>query len=302
MRKFLQGLISLTAIGATSFAILYWMVLPLMGAAQAPPDLSGLTGSAKRGAYVAAASGCLACHTDKKKGGKPFAGGHALKTPFGTFYAPNITSDRKFGIGDWSLRQFARALTAGISPKGEHYFPAFPYTSYSAMTGQDIVDLKAYMDTVTAVASAAPRHDLIWPASDRRFLGGWKWLYFKPAKRLQLAQAETGALARGAYLVNVLGHCGECHTQRGLLGGSSSIPLAGNTRGPEGGKVPAIAGMGRRAKGPWSKDDLITSLQMGMTPTGDFLGSSMAKVINHSTSKLTAQDLSAISDYLLSLR
>ena len=301
MRKFIRFITGLAGAGALSFAILYWMVLPILGAPEAPIDLSGLKGDAGRGAYVAAAAGCLACHTDKKKGGKPFAGGHGLKTPFGTFYAPNITPDPVSGIGGWSLEDFARALTAGLSPKGVHYYPSFPYTSYTAMRGQDIVDLKVYLDGVPAVSTRNKPHDLSWPFSDRRFLGGWKAVYFKPAARVR-SHANDNALTRGAYLVNVLGHCGECHTQRGLFGGKSGRPLAGSDNGPGGGKVPAIAGLGIRVDNPWSKDDLILSLQLGMVPSGDFLGGAMAKVVDHSTSKLTAADLAAMATYLMSLR
>ncbi|HHI82829.1 MAG TPA: c-type cytochrome, partial [Rhizobiales bacterium] len=290
MRKLLRGLMWLGALAFAGFGILYWMVLPLLGAAQSPPDLDHLKGDARRGAYIATAAGCYACHTDVKKGGKPYAGKHALKTPFGTFYTPNITPDPQTGIGGWSVTDLTRALTAGVSPAGEHYFPSFPYTSYTGMRAQDIADLKAYLDTLTPVVHANRAHDVRWPFSDRRFLGAWKALFFTQQKLVSGSSDELDPARRGAYLANVLGHCGECHTQRNVLGGMTGKKLAGNTRGPDGGKVPGITAMDKRNT-PWSRQDVLMSLQMGMPPDGDFVGGSMAKVVDHTPSKLKPEDL-----------
>ncbi len=278
----------------------YVLVLPRLGRTDISGRIDGLAGNAGRGKYLVVAGGCIACHTDLKKKGKFLAGGAALKTPFGTFYAPNITPDKTHGIGGWSPVQFANAMLAGLAPNGEHYFPSFPYTSYAAMKLQDVADIKSYLDTVEPVSQPSRPHEIGWPFSDRNLVGIWKELFFRTATFD--AQPDKGAnWNRGAYLVNVLGHCGECHTQRNFLGGSSGVPLSGNYNGPEGADVPSIRGLAQRKK-PWSKDDVLISLQVGMIPSGDFLGGTMAEVVAHSTGKLTPRDQAAIAEYLISLK
>lgn len=271
----------------------YFVVLPQLGRSVEPVSVEGLAGDPERGAYLAVASGCLTCHTDYRAKGKLLAGGPAIKTPFGVFYGPNITPDPTHGIGEWTLTQFAEALTAGVAPNGTHYFPSFPYTSYVGMRPQDIADIKRYLDTVTPVATPSRRHDLIWPFSDRKAAGAWKLLNFKPR--------PSEKMSRGAYLVNVLGHCGECHTQRDFLGGKTGSPLAGNTNGPDGALVPGLLGLSTNGAA-WTQDDIKLSLQLGMKPNGDFLGDTMAEVVEHSTAKLTDDDRAAIASYLHGLR
>jgi len=271
----------------------YFLALPHLGCSTPPVSVAGLTGDAKRGGYLAIAAGCLTCHTDYKKKGKLLAGGPAIKTPFGTFYGPNITPDETHGIGGWTTEQLSQALTAGVSPNGSHYFPSFPYTAYTRMKPQDIVDLKSYLDTVAAVPSPSRPHELAWPFSDRSVVGGWKLLNFRPSR--------NGDMSRGAYLVNVLGHCAECHTQRDLLGGKTGIPLAGNTNGPDGAKIPGLRALATDGTA-WTADNIKLSLQVGMKPNGDFLGDTMAEVVAHSTGKLSDEDRAAIATYLLSLQ
>lgn len=249
---------------------------------------------ASRGEYILHMSGCAACHTTDS--GTFLAGGRRLKTPFGDFIVPNITPDRATGIGGWSEDDLVRAMTEGISPTGGHYYPSFPYTSYTRMRREDIADLKAYLDTVPAVASAAGPHELGFPFSVRIGNFFWKLLFFAPGEfRPDLARDMEWN--RGAYIVNGPGHCGECHTPRNFMGGiDGARALAGATL-PEGdgGKVPAIAGLG------WSVDDIEYGLETGFTPDGDVLGSSMADVITENTSKLSAADRRAIAVYLKSL-
>lgn len=300
MRKLFKALRALIVLGAIGFVVVYFVVLPNLAVSGEPRGLAAVSGNPEQGKYLASAAGCIACHTRLKKEGKLFAGGPALKTPFGTFYAPNITPDPQHGIGGWTLGQFANALARGVAPDGRHYFPAFPYTSYSGITDQDIADLKAYLDTVPAVPQASRPHALSWPFSDRRFVAAWKAFYFEP-RQFHPQPDRSSDWNRGAYLVNVLGHCGECHTQRDPLGGKTGPPLAGNTRGPEGAKVPSIHNLASASE-PWSKDALVLGLQVGMKPSGDFMGGKMAQVIAHATGKLKPEDLSAIADYLLSLR
>ncbi len=292
MAKLARAVVWLTLIGVVVLVVGYFVVLPQLGRSAQPVSVANLAGDAKRGEYLSIAAGCLTCHTDFKKKGKLLAGGPAIKTPFGTFYGPNITPDKTHGIGGWTLEQFSQALTAGISPDGRHYFPSFPYDSYAAMIPQDIADIKSYLDSVPSIATPSRPHDLPWPFSDRNVLGAWKWLNFNPGR------AE--AMSRGAYLVNVLGHCGECHTQRDLLGGKTGLPLAGNTNGPGGSKVPSLRGLSTDGK-LWTADNIKLSLQVGMKPNGDFLGDTMAEVVAHSTGKLSDEDRAAIATYLISL-
>jgi mono/diheme cytochrome c family protein len=301
MWKVLRWATTTSAFVAVAFVVFYIAVLPMLGEAHENTDLDGLKGDPERGQYLVAAAGCIACHTDTDNKGEFLAGGPALKTPFGTFYGPNITPDTEHGIGGWTVSEFAKALKAGLSPAGDHYFPAFPYTSYAAMSAQDIIDLKSYLDTVPAVAKPSRPHDIAWPLSDRRLIGAWKAIHFEPAK-FEADPNQSDSWNRGAYLVNVLGHCGECHTQRTFLGGKTGPTHAGNSRGPGGSKIPGIRQLRTEDGGTWSRDDVEMALQIGMKPSGDFMGDVMAEVVEHSTAKLTDADRAAVAEYLMSLK
>ncbi|WP_193371096.1 cytochrome c [Pelagibius marinus] len=253
-----------------------------------------------RGAYVFKAAGCLACHTDSKGGGAPLAGGRPLKTPFGTFYSPNITPDPATGIGAWNEADFVTALRHGTSPQGDPYYPAFPYTSYSGMTDQDMRDLFAYLMAQPPVARENRAHDLGFPYNMRFTLGIWKAMFFE-AGAFQPVAGKDAQWNRGAYLVRHLGHCGECHSPRGFLGAvDASRELAGNPQGPDGGKVPNLT-PGPGGLGDWSESDIAYALKSGITPDGDFLSDSMGEVIDNATSQLTDEDRTAISIYLKDL-
>lgn len=301
MRKALRIGALFVVLAAAGLALFYVFVLPGFGKEERALNFAGITGDGQRGKYLVEVAGCVTCHTDDKNKGAYLAGGPPLKTPFGTFFAPNITSDKTVGIGSWSVEDLGRALTAGIAPDGSHYFPAFPYTSYRNLKVQDIADLKAYLDTVGAVPKPSRRHKVSWPFSDRRFVGIWKTLYFAPNDDPAWAH-KSGPAAHGAYLVNAVGHCGECHTQRDLLGGKTGPHLGGNTRGPDGTKVPGLRTLTKPDGTHWTVDDIVMSLKVGMTPSGDFLGDEMAKVVEHATSKLTPSDLQAMARYIRSLR
>lgn len=270
-------------------------LIPLLAAAPAAAQ----SGDATRGEYVLNLAGCVACHT-VADGGAFLAGGRELKTDFGSFFTPNITPDRETGIGDWSEADFVRALREGKSPSGGHYYPTFPYTSYTRMTEQDMRDLKAYLDTVPAVRNPVPDHDLPFPFGIRMSMFGWKLLFFDDAP-FTPDPNQSDAWNRGAYIVNGPGHCGECHTPRNLLGVvDSDRPLAGNANGPEGDSVPNIT-PGAGGIGDWDTDDIVSALEIGLLPDGDFVGGAMTDVVDESTSKLTAEDLEAIAVYLSSL-
>lgn len=257
--------------------------------------------SVERGAYVFAAAGCAECHTDKKGHGKPLAGGRALKTPFGTFYSPNITPDPQYGIGRWSDADFRRALREGIGPDGAHYFPVFPYPSFTNMTDADIRDLRAYLFTLRPVAQPNKPHQIKFPFGFRPLMAVWNRLYlargpFRPDP------ARSAAWNRGAYLVRALGHCGECHTPRNALGALDwDRPLSGTERGPEGNTVPNITPDKETGIGGWSERDIAYLLETGFKPDGDVVADGMSEVVDDSTSRLGAEDRTAIVQYLKSL-
>jgi mono/diheme cytochrome c family protein len=255
-------------------------------------------GDAKRGAYLAKAAGCEGCHTEKKDGAVPYAGGRELKTPFGTFYGPNITPHPEAGIGRWSEADFRRALREGVRPDGGHYFPAFPYPSFTQISDADARDLWAFFRSLPPDARKNRPHELRAPYGWRFMVGPWKWLHFTPGPFAADA-ARSAQLNRGAYLVEALGHCGECHTPRNFLGGAKrDRRLAGTASGPEGKSVPNLTPAKLKK---WDDRDLREFLQSGLTPDGDVAAEAMGEVVRNTTSQLSAEDLDAMIAYLRSL-
>ncbi|MGH6932118.1 MAG: c-type cytochrome [Dongiaceae bacterium] len=255
----------------------------------------------ERGAYIFAAAACAACHTNVKEKGALLAGGRALATPFGTFHSPNITADPEHGIGRWSDAEFIRALREGVAPDGSSYFPVFPYTSFTKMTDADMIDLKAYILSLPAVAQPDKPHDIDFPFGWRLTLTPWRWLNFTEGA-LETDFGQSAEWNRGAYLVEALGHCGECHTPRGWLGGlDTDEAFSGTAKGPDGGKVPNITPDEATGIGTWSDRDITGLLKTGILPDGDVVGSVMGEVINQGTSRLTDDDRAAIAAYLRSL-
>lgn len=292
-----RGLAWVAGGGLVALLAGYFLVLPQLGRAAPPPvDLAALTGDPARGEMVFRAGSCAVCHTDVANEGSFLAGGAGLKTVFGTFYGPNITPDPEHGMGAMSLEAFYRALTEGVSPEGEHYFPSFPYTSYVRMTAQDIVDLKAYLDTVDPVAQPSRPHDLSWPFSDRAFVGLWKELAYTP-EPFQEDPAQDAVWNRGAYLATGPGHCGECHTARNSVGALSGPPLQGAKKSGFGEGAPALAGPQATIR-DWEEADISFYLQIGLRPDGDSAGGKMADVIEHGSGYLPAEDLDAMAAYL----
>jgi mono/diheme cytochrome c family protein len=251
-------------------------------------------GDAKKGLYVSKTAGCLGCHTEEKENAQPYAGGRALKTPFGTFYGPNITPHATAGIGRWSEQNFIRALREGRRPDGAHYFPAFPYPSFTKINDADLRDLWAYLRSLPPSSRANQPHDLKFPFAWRWLVWGWKLLFFSPGPFVADA-ARSATLNRGAYLVNALGHCGECHTPRNFLGGpKKSRALAGSKLAKSSNLTPT----GLKKTGD---RDLKEFLLTAMTPDGDVAAEAMAEVVRNTTSQLTPQDLDALIAYLRSL-
>ncbi len=260
------------------------------------------TADVERGAYLFRVGGCKTCHTAPGKGAKPLGGGRVLQTPFGALSAPNISPDMKAGIGAWSEQDFLRAMRLGLSPAGEHYYPAFPYPSYTNMSTGDLLDLWAYLRALAPVAIPAKRVSMPFPFNIRALLGGWKLLFFLPGK-IVAGRDESRGVARGAYLVNGPGHCAECHTGRNFLGSwQQENWLGGTSRGPGGKPVPGITGRSKNGLGEWGHEDIIFAIKYGMLPDGDVVGGSMGLVVEQNLAELSDADARAIADYLKSLR
>src|SRR5215472_9548339 len=225
------------------------------------------------------AGGCFSCHgTPKQEDRTKLGGGLALKTPFGTFKVPNISSDPKFGIGAWSEPEFVNALKSGVGRNGEHLYPAFPYTSYQRMRLDDVRDLFAYLKTLPAVSGRVRDHDLPFPFTFRRAIGLWKFLYLD-GKPFTPDPAKSAELNRGAYLVEGPGHCAECHSPRNLMGGIIAAQRFAGGPNPEGkGWIPNITPKGI---GDWSDKDIAYLLESGQTLDGDSVGGSMAEVVRN---------------------
>jgi mono/diheme cytochrome c family protein len=263
-------------------------------------DIAALApGDAGRGERMFYAGGCASCHAAPKADASAplqLTGGLELKTPFGTFVAPNISQHPTDGIGAWSLPDFANAMQRGVSPDGRHYYPAFPYASYARMKLADVADLYAFMKTQPAVEGRAPNHQLGFPFNIRRGIGLWKRLHLSSEPVLALANASEPAKA-GQYLVEGPGHCGECHTPRDISGGTKKSEwLAGALAAEGDGVVPNITPQGGDV-GQWSEGDIAEYLKTGFTPDFDSAGGSMADVVKN-TGRLTDDDRAAIAAYL----
>lgn len=257
-------------------------------------------GDAARGKRIFYAGGCTSCHA--KPGSKGDAslelvGGLELKTPFGIFVPPNISQDPKDGIGAWSEEDFANAMLKGVSPSGDHFYPAFPYASYARMKPSDIADLYAFMKTLPAVAGKAPGHTLAFPFNIRRGIGLWKRLYLSPEPVIALPDGTPDKVLAGRYLVEGPGHCGECHTPRDFAGGVKKAQwLAGAVAAEGSGIVPNITS-GEGGIKDWSEADIANYLETGFTPDFDSVGGAMVEV-QRNMAQLTADDRAAIAAYL----
>lgn len=262
----------------------------LIGNVHAQPD-------AKRGEYLAKAAGCVGCHTQDAKDAVPYSGGRALKTPFGTFYGPNITPDPVAGIGRWTEADFIRAMRRGERPDGANYFPAFPYPSFTQIADADLGDLWGYLRTLAPSTRANQAHELRIPFGWRFLVTAWKWLYFTSGP-FEADPNLPQALNRGAYLVKALGHCGECHTPRDALGGPKRNRFLAGGTGPEGKSVPNLTPTKLKKLSDAELKDFLAS---GTTPDGDVPAAAMGEVIRNTTSQLSAQDLAALIAYLRAL-
>ena len=296
-RLFLLGLV-LAPIGAVIF---WFLTAPNNLDAQAFASAESHSIDLDNGENLFWAGGCASCHAAPESTGEDkliLSGGLVLETEFGGFAAPNISSDIENGIGSWTFEEFANAMKQGISPEGKHYYPAFPFASYTHMTMTDLADLFAFMQSLPASTQASVPSSVAFPFNVRRGLGLWKNLYLDDTPIV--ADQDLGGdemLVRGRYLVEGPGHCGECHTPRSLAGGMQRANWLQGAPSPEGkGRIPNITN-GADGLSDWAESDIAYALETGFTPEFDSLGSSMADVVSN-YANVASSDREAIAAYL----
>jgi mono/diheme cytochrome c family protein len=274
-------------------------------AAPAPPASPQLV---ERGAYLARAGNCAACHTTK--GEAAYAGGPAIEIPFGRVYPGNLTPDPEHGLGRWSADAFWRAMYHGRSRDGRLLNPVFPYPSYTHITREDSDAIFAFLQSQTPVARPNTPHALRFPVHTQAALAAWRVLYFQPTTPLPepgaaVAAARTAEWNRGAYLVHGLGHCATCHATRDVLGGvHSGAEFTGGHMSEQGWYAPSLHDRREAGVGHWTEADVVRLLQTGVArgaPQGASTMGPMAEVVFHGTQHLSAADLSAMAVYLQSL-
>lgn len=285
----------LVVLGLVVAGGLYVMARPKPLAAAA---VANLTGDPVHGEQVFWAAGCASCHmADKAEGAAQLvlSGGQRFPSDFGTFIAPNISQDPEHGIGNWTLLDLANAITRGVSPEGEHLYPALPYASYAKMQLQDVADLYTFLKTLPADPTPSQPHELGFPFNIRASLGLWKLLFL--TDDWALPGNLTPTATRGRYIAEALAHCGECHTPRNLLGGMDTARWLGGAPNPSGdGKIPNIT----PGKLKWSAADIVQYLTTGFTPEFDSVGGHMAHVVEN-MARLPEADRQAVAEYILAV-
>lgn len=282
----------LVAVGVIGAGGLWVLARPAPLAASA---VEGLSGDITRGEAVFWAAGCASCHMAEKAEGDAelvLKGGQRFASEFGTFLAPNISQDAEHGIGTWSALDLANAITRGVSPEGEHLYPALPYASYAKMQMQDVVDLYAFMKTLPADPTPSQPHEIGFPFSQRAAVGVWKLMFVNTDWALPGNLTPTAD--RGRYIAEALAHCGECHTPRNALGALDTARWLAGAPNPSGdGKIPNIT----PAKLTWSAADIVQYLTTGFTPEYDSVGGHMAHVVEN-MARLPESDRQAVAEYL----
>lgn len=264
--------------------------------AASPASWAATPANIARGAYLARAGNCAACHT--ARGGAAYAGGRALETPFGRFYGPNLTRDAATGIGAWSADDFWNALHNGVARGGRLLYPSFPYPNYTKVTRADADALYAYLRSLPPRRQPNRPHELRFPYDQQALLAGWRLLYFRPGV-YEARPARGAAWNRGAYLVEGLGHCGACHSARNRLG-ATKPGLEGGLMPALGWYAPSLVAGGEAGMQGWDEEHIAALLGTGIAPRGSAAGP-MAEVVARSLQYLTRDDLGAMAAYLRSL-
>jgi mono/diheme cytochrome c family protein len=301
-------------VGAAVVGMIGWMVFqpgPYAFATGAPVELAAYQGASPagapaelanadattKGAYIAHMADCAACHT--AKGGAPFAGGRPFVLPFGTIYTPNLTPDPETGIGKWTDADFLNAVHRGVAPDGSHYYPAFPYPSYTLLTDEDALAIKAYLFSLKPVKQANKPNTFAFPYNQRWLMAIWAGL-FNPSHRFRPVEGQSAEWNRGAYLVEAAGHCGECHTPRNLMQAlDQRRKFAGGAA--EGWNAYNISADKVSGVGDWSEEELAAYLSNGHAKGRGVASGPMGEAVELSLSSLTKSDIGAIVAYLRSV-
>ena len=301
-RRLLTALVALLAAVTLAGSALMWFdrrgeppLRPDAPGAASPADAAAVA----RGAYLARAGNCAACHTER--GGAPYAGGRAITTPFGNVHAGNLTPDAATGLGRWTADEFWRALHHGRSRDGRALLPAFPYPQYTQVTRADADDLLAYLRSVPPVAQANRPHALRWPYDSAAALAVWRTLYFRPGS-FKPDNGQSAEWNRGAYLVNGLGHCSACHGHRNLLGASTALAdgPGGATLPGQRWVAPSLTDPAQAGSRPEEAAALLQLLRTGVSDHAAVMGP-MAEVVAQSTQHLSENDLRAMVRYLVQI-
>ncbi|MDP2356837.1 MAG: cytochrome c [Beijerinckiaceae bacterium] len=294
MRKIALLVVVLAVAG---FAVFWFISAPQRAVAAGDASFNA-PGEVERGKDIFFAGGCASCHATPNQADRlRLGGGLEMKSPFGSFYAPNISPHPRDGIGNWTNADLANAMMRGVSPDGSHYYPAFPYTSYAGMQADDARHLMTYIRTLQPVEGRARAHDLGFPFNIRRTLGVWKWMFFDTAQ-VKTDPARSASWNRGQYLTEALAHCAECHSPRNALGALVSAQrYAGGAEAHGDGWVPNIT---PRSLKDWTRGEWVQLLQMGLTAEGDSVGGSMGSVVRN-IAELPKADAEAMADYLMTL-
>jgi len=296
LRRLLLILVFLAVAGLGAF----WLVTGPQRVAAAGDKALEAPGDVELGRIVFHAGGCASCHaTPNQPDRLRLGGGLELKSPFGSFYAPNISMHPRDGIGRWTTADLANAMLRGVAPDGSHYYPAFPYTSYAGMKLDDVRHLMAFLRTLAPVEGRARDHDLPFPFNIRRTLGVWKAMFLDTAP-VRDDPARDASWNRGRYLTEALAHCSECHSPRNALGGLVAGRRYAGGPDPVGkGWNPNIS-QHPKALGEWSVLDIAGFLKTGFNLEGDAIGGEMGSVIKN-MAELRDEDRLAIAEYLKSL-
>ncbi len=294
MRRFIAAVLITAALAA------WWITEPQ---SISPADLPDHVPDASAGERVFWTGGCASCHATPVNGKRAkgnhkllLGGGMELDTPYGVFRVPNISPHNDDGIGRWSMIEFVNAMQRGVSPDKRHYYPSFPYSSYARMAVEDVMDLRAYLDTLPSVAGTVADHTLDFPWTFRRGIGAWKRRYLEFGWIVRYDALDV-TVDRGRELVEGAGHCGECHTSRDLFGGMIRERWLGGAPNPDGrGRIPNITPGGENT-GDWSIGDIAYYLESGFTPEYDTVGGAMVAV-QENMAMLPKADLEAIAAYL----
>ena len=294
-RKALRG--ALWVMGLASAVLLTAVGWEMFGSEMAPNSTPPAADAAtvERGAYLARAGNCMACHTER--GGEPYAGGRAIDTPFGTVYASNLTPEATTGLGAWSAEAFRRALHEGRSRDGRLLYPVFPYTHTTLVSDDDSDALYAFLRSLPPVKKATPAHALRFPVNTQAALAVWRLLYFKP-QRFEPVATQSAEWNRGAYLAMGLAHCSACHSERDALGGSPLAQRWGAGLMPDGHWLaPSLRDSAQAGVADWPLERITELLHTGRVDGATVMGP-MAEVVFDGTQHLSRADVNAMAVFL----